>query len=142
MPPNPNDGPQKERRAHFQVKAGDFEPWLEQQRTLEKASAFSGIALGQLKRAAQWLSGPPESPAEKPAMQRKVSVIFEKGVIWGFSYHNTAAVANLGLYLGSTMDFAHANGAQPEPQYGVTAARAGIRRAGATRGITCGQPKT
>lgn len=126
--PNPNDGPQKERRAHFQMKAEEFEPWIDKQPSLDEAAALSGIDPDKLKRAAQWLSGPPESAAEKPAMERKVSVIFEKGIIWGFSYHGTAAVANLGLYLGSTMDFVDANGKQPEPKYGITGRAGGHQK--------------
>lgn len=125
--PNPNDGPAKERKAHFQMTPAAFEQWLDWQPTLEVASALSGIALARLQRAARWLSGPPESEAEKPSNERKVSVIFEKGVIWGFSYHGAAAVANLGLYLGSTLDLADASG-QPEPKYGITGRAGGHQK--------------
>ncbi len=33
--------------------------------------------------------------------QLKVAVLYEKGMIWGFNYHNTAALASLGVLLGA-----------------------------------------
>ncbi len=35
---------------------------------------------------------------------RRVGLIYEKGMIWGFNYHNTAAMASLGLLLGAGED--------------------------------------
>lgn len=36
-----------------------------------------------------------------PQQQPRVGIFYEKGLIWGFNYHNTSAVASLGLLLGA-----------------------------------------
>lgn len=40
-------------------------------------------------------------PDSEGGERRKVGILYEKGMIWGFNYHNTAAVASLGLLLGA-----------------------------------------
>lgn len=63
--------------------------------TLDSAEAISGIPRSELEGVVATLA-----PAALPDGP-KVAVLYEKGLIWGFNYHNTAAVASLGLVLGS-----------------------------------------
>ena len=63
--------------------------------TLENAEAKSGIPRSQLQTAAKMLFDPGKSAPDQP----KVGMFYEKGLIWGFNYHNTAAVGSLGLLL-------------------------------------------
>ena len=62
--------------------------------TLARAAGVSGIGEEALKEVVRRLAG---QGTERP----KVAILYEKGLIWGFNYHNTAAVASLGLLLGS-----------------------------------------
>ncbi len=64
--------------------------------TLEKASAVSGIPRASLRNAVSKLFKPTE---RNQASQPKVGIFYEKGMIWGFNYHNTASVGSLGLLL-------------------------------------------
>jgi arsenite oxidase large subunit len=123
-----DEGPRKPRQANFQFGPADFEGWLDTQPTLADAATLSGIPLADLKRAAQWLSGPPERDGDKPSLTRKVSTIFEKGIIWGFSYHTTAAVANLGLFLGSVLRPGPDDQPQPASSVGVTGRAGGHQK--------------
>jgi anaerobic selenocysteine-containing dehydrogenase/nitrite reductase/ring-hydroxylating ferredoxin subunit len=58
--------------------------------SLENASAVSGIPDADLVDAVQRLSS-----------RARVGLLYEKGLIWGFNYHNTSAIASLGVLLGS-----------------------------------------
>jgi len=102
------EGPEKRRRARYQLSLEEYLRFLDTPGpdgrplySLERAASESGIPLEKLERCAQLLAGPVESLV--PPAERKVSLIFEKGLIWGFSYQNTAAMANLGLFLGSVL---------------------------------------
>ncbi len=64
--------------------------------SLERAAEISGIPLADLTEAVRRLAEKAGSDGERP----KVAILYEKGMIWGFNYHNTAAVASLGLLLG------------------------------------------
>jgi arsenite oxidase large subunit len=107
--PNPIDGPDKPRRARHRLSAEEYFAFLDQAHpadgrplySLERASTLSGIPVADLLRAAELLAGPAKDMP--PPDWRKVSLIFEKGLIWGFNYPSTAAFANLGLLLGSVL---------------------------------------
>ncbi|MEP0985072.1 molybdopterin-dependent oxidoreductase [Ekhidna sp.] len=105
-------GPERYRKDKNQMDFEEFKMFLEGEPSLEEASAISGIPLEKLELAAQLLSGPlpetdlPDSDffnSYKDVNTRKVSIIFEKGIIWGYNYHGTAAVANLGITIGSVL---------------------------------------
>lgn len=66
--------------------------------TLKKAAKAAGIDVGDLHKLLDMIFYAQEAHAAK---QPKVGVFYEKGLIWGFNYHNTAAVASLGLLLGA-----------------------------------------
>ncbi len=100
-PPDNAAGPDKYRRALFHMSRRAFNGWIVRQPDLKKAAKVTGISLRKLKLAARWLSGP-VAGLPKPR-KRKVSLIFEKGLIWNFNYASTAAFANLALLLGSVL---------------------------------------
>lgn len=89
------------RRASRAQGLNDFKTWLgvgdprKTTYTLSNAAEVSGIKLEDLKRAVRWLSRRPTGADGFPL----VATLYEKGLIWGFNYHNTAAVASLGLVL-------------------------------------------
>jgi arsenite oxidase large subunit len=123
---DPDKGPDFPRRAQFHLSQDEFlGAFLDSQPDLAEAARVSGIPLAQLEEAARLLSGPADPMP--PASQRKVSMIFEKGLIWGYSYHSTAAFANLGLMLGSVMD-PTATEPQKVPDYGVTGRAGGHQK--------------
>ncbi len=64
--------------------------------TPEGAEAITGVPADDIREAARRLTG--GGTGERP----KVAVSFEKGVYWSHNYENTAAIANLGVVLGST----------------------------------------
>ena len=67
--------------------------------SLGNAADISGIPKSRLAECSRRLFDPSK---ETPAEQRpRVAVFYEKGMIWGFNYHNTAAVGSLGLLLGA-----------------------------------------
>ena len=88
-----------------------FRDFLRYQPSINTAAHLSGIPAWKLHEAARLLSGPLPEVTEDDQLslryrlpdRRKVSIIFEKGIIWGYNYHGTAAVANLGLLLGSVL---------------------------------------
>ena len=120
-----DDGPKWKRLNRQALTAEQFFEFLDEQGedgeplyTLARASRESGIPVSELERAARLLAGP---VSDLPIVDdRKVSLIFEKGLIWGYSYQNTAAFANLGLLLGSVLR--PVNPSQP----GAQAARFGV----------------
>jgi arsenite oxidase large subunit len=126
-PPDPDLGPEKARLAQLQLSAAEFlGPFLDSQPDLAEAAGVSGIPYDKLVEAAHFLSGPvSDMPA---ADSRKVSLIFEKGLIWGYSYQSTAACANLGLLLGSVLDPAAPGAVQPDSKYGVTGRAGGHQK--------------
>ena len=69
--------------------------------TLGNAAAQSGIKLSKLEAAVSLLADPSKAILSE---QPKVAILYEKGMIWGFNYHNTAAVGSLGLLLGAYRD--------------------------------------
>lgn len=101
-------GPNARRRARYQLSLEEYYKFLNEVHadgkplyTLERAAQESGIPLEKLELCARILAGPDE-PMPEPDV-RRVSLIFEKGLIWGYNYQNTAAMANLGLLLGSVL---------------------------------------
>jgi arsenite oxidase large subunit len=125
-PPDPDHGPDAARRAQFHLSQDEFlGTFLDSQPDLAEAARISGVAIDHLEQAARLLSGP--ITPMPPAQNRKVSLIFEKGLIWGYSYHATGAFANLGLLLGSVMD---ATAAEPQtvPTRGVTGRAGGHQK--------------
>lgn len=102
------NSPEKRRRARYQLSLNKYFEFLDETDadgkllySLENASEISGISLENLKKCAEMLAGPVDGMTV--AKDRKVSLIFEKGLIWGYNYQNTAAMANLGLLLGSVL---------------------------------------
>lgn len=63
--------------------------------TLANAARIAGVALEDLSEVARRLA------VSNSGGKAKVAVLYEKGLIWGFNYHNTASVASLGVLLGS-----------------------------------------
>jgi arsenite oxidase large subunit len=114
------------RWAHFHLSLEEFLDFIRKQPSLEDAAGLSGIPLARLELAARWLSGPEKKLPAAP--QRKVSLIFEKGLIWGYSYASTAAIANLGLLLGSVLPLSADGKRQPEPRLGVTGRAGGHQK--------------
>ena len=92
----------KRRRASRAMTLSEFAEFL---LIDDNASPYSPVAVQQvcgipptqLHELAERLIDP-EKPQEQ---QPKVGVCYEKGLIWGFNYHNTAAVAALGILLGT-----------------------------------------
>ena len=119
----PDRGPDGPRRAHYQLSAREYlDEFLTAQPDLSVAAEVSGIPLADLVKAAEILAGPVEQMP--PPESRKVSLIFEKGLIWGYSYQNTAAMANLGLLLGSVLR----PGAENDNKLGVTGRAGGHQK--------------
>lgn len=114
------------RWARFHLGFEEFLEFIRTQPTIDEAARLSGLPLAKLELAARWLSGPDENLAV--ASQRKVSLIFEKGLIWGYSYAGTAAMANLGLLLGSVLPLSPDGKRQPEPRLGVTGRAGGHQK--------------
>ncbi len=93
--------------------------------TFDRVKNVSGIPVEKLEHAARILAGPePDMPLPN---ERKVSLIFEKGLIWGYSYQNTAAFANLGLLLGSVLR-PKEEGSSKGAQWGVTGRAGGHQK--------------
>lgn len=67
--------------------AGDY--------SLTRAAKLSGIPREDLRAAVERLA------KKQDGSRTKVAILYEKGMIWGFNYHNTAALASLGVLLGS-----------------------------------------
>ena len=63
---------------------------------LPSAEEITGIDADQIREVAE-LIAKPENDGTRP----RTSIIFEKGIIWGFNYQNTTAVANLAVLIGS-----------------------------------------
>ncbi len=69
--------------------------------TLARASQASGIDPDRLGEAVDLLF---DASKERLSEQPKVAILYEKGLIWGFNYHNTAAVGALGLLTGAYLE--------------------------------------
>lgn len=68
--------------------------------SLKHASEMSGIAVDALEEAVDRLTA--KLPNHKKPGEKRLPIVgtlYEKGLIWGFNYHNTAAVAAFGLVL-------------------------------------------
>lgn len=110
----PDDKPQKDaepdwtklRRAARALSLAEFKKFLGmgtkkkkpgKKYSLEHASEVSGIPVEDLKEAVCRLVA--KVPGKIPGSKRDpiVGTLYEKGLIWGFNYHNTAAVAAFGL---------------------------------------------
>jgi anaerobic selenocysteine-containing dehydrogenase len=63
--------------------------------TLSEAAKLSGIPQKDLEAAVKRLA------RKKDGSRPNIAILYEKGMIWGFNYHNTAAIASLGVLLGS-----------------------------------------
>lgn len=138
-----DEGPDARRRARNRLSLEDYRTFLADQfggesnpdRILALAEGVSGIPTERLRQAAQILAGPSEGVAadlpvplsgDKTQASRKVSLIFEKGLIWGFCYQNTAAMANLGLLLGSVLR--PGDGGPKQNELGVTGRAGGHQK--------------
>lgn len=96
----PEEGPDKFRRERYAMTFDGLRQHLNTRGpdgafiySIENAAKVSGIPAADLIRTAEILSDP----------AKRVSIIYEKGLIWGYNYQNIAGVANLGLLLGSVM---------------------------------------
>ena len=92
-PQSPDGWRQKSRALNFDgfkafLEAGPF--------TLAEAEHYSGIPKDHLQDVVERLTKERSS-----GVLRRIGILYEKGLIWGFNYANTAAVASLGLLLGS-----------------------------------------
>lgn len=89
------------RRASRAAGLNEFSAWLgvgdsdSTTYTLENAAEVAGLELRDLRDLVRRLITPPAGGNDRP----RVAILYEKGLIWGFNYHNTAAVASLGLVL-------------------------------------------
>ena len=72
---------------------------------LGNAEEISGISADEIKKVAELIAKP-----RKDSSRPRTSIIFEKGIIWGFNYQNTAAVANLAILIGSVGQFGRVTG--------------------------------
>lgn len=87
----------KRRRKSRVMNFDTFEDFLvDGDYSLTRAATVSGIPLKDLENAVKRLAKKRDVD-ERP----NVAILYEKGMIWGFNYHNTAAVASLGVLLGS-----------------------------------------
>jgi len=68
--------------------------------TLANAATISGIDRALLEEAV-WRLAARRQFETGPLRRPKVALIYEKGAIWGFNFHNIAAIGSLGLLLGS-----------------------------------------
>ena len=99
----PSGKPEQRRRASRATDFKGFKKFLgvgrleETTYTLKHAVDVSGIPETDLRRAVDRLATPRSDGGSAP----KVAILYEKGMIWGFNYHNTAAIASLGVMLGS-----------------------------------------
>ena len=66
--------------------------------TLDQAAQATEIDLSNLEAVVSRIFNPNITDSEQ---QPRVGIFYEKGLIWGFNYHNTSAVASLGLLLGA-----------------------------------------
>ncbi len=87
----------KFRRASRALSFQEFKDFLkgDDTYTLENAAKVSGICLSLLKETVRRMSKNPPGRNRLPI----VGTLYEKGLIWGFNYHNTAAIASIGLLL-------------------------------------------
>jgi arsenite oxidase large subunit len=101
-PADPDEGPDNPRKSRNQMTDDEYlNHFLDTQPPIEVAGGVSGIDVSLLTEAATIMAGPAKDMV--PARSRKVSLLFEKGLIWGYNYQSTAAFANLGLLLGSVL---------------------------------------
>ena len=90
----------KKRRHSRALTLEEFDKFLTEEPdlyTLEQAEKAAKIEQGLLRKVVDLLF----DPAKAAAAQPKVGIFYEKGMIWGFNYHNTASLASLGLLLGA-----------------------------------------
>ncbi|MDA1013174.1 MAG: molybdopterin-dependent oxidoreductase [Planctomycetota bacterium] len=105
LPTDDDDAQQraeKRRRASRTATFDGFAKFLgvddaESRYALSNAADVSGIPLADLHDAVDRLLKLNAARDEQP----KVGIFYEKGMIWGFNYHNTASVGSLGLLLGA-----------------------------------------
>lgn len=76
----------------------DFETALAANRTsLEDAAAITGLSVGDMIKAAEWIAQPKEGGA-----RRRTMFAYEKGLIWGNdNYRTNGALVNLALATGN-----------------------------------------
>lgn len=86
---------------------------------LDNAAEKAGLPKEELESLVTLLA-----PAALGGENPKVALLYEKGLIWGFNYHNTAAVACLGLLLGSVGDRGRLTGRVGGHQKGWATCRA------------------
>lgn len=95
------------------------------QYSLGQAAEVSGVPEHLLRETISRMFDPNETDKDR---QPRIGIFYEKGMIWGFNYHNTAAVACLGLLLGAyTKDGGRFVGRVGGHQKGWAAAMADLR---------------
>jgi arsenite oxidase large subunit len=108
-------GPGPARLAHHLLAYDEFVRELERSDPADgtplydtaKSREIAGIEPYELERVAKILAGPASDEGLPDASTRRTSLLFEKGLIWGFGYSSTAAMANLGLLCGSVIPPGH-----------------------------------
>lgn len=96
--------------------------------TLDNAAKVSGIELNELEAAITMLYEEFKEGTKDPEKRGKIGILYEKGMIWGFNYNNTAAIASLGLLLGSYGDIGKFTGRVGGHQKGWAESRVDLRQ--------------
>jgi arsenite oxidase large subunit len=89
--------------------------------TIENAAEVSGIDRQKLEATIDLLY-------KEFIGDGKIGILYEKGMIWGFNYHNTSAIASLGLLLGSYGDVGKFTGRVGGHQKGWAESRVDLRQ--------------
>ena len=129
----PDTSDEKRRRRSRALNFADFKAFLEKEKdsqkiySLENAEQTAGIESGVLRRVVDLLFDP---EATSKDAQPRVGMIYEKGMIWGFNYHNTAAVGSLGVLLGAYADPEPDPDPSKPPKFGRFVGRVGGHQKG------------
>jgi anaerobic selenocysteine-containing dehydrogenase len=97
---------EKKRQASRAKSYADFKEFLGTKTTsktydLAATMKATGLSEDDQSKLRQLVEAILDASAPGATAQKKVAVLYEKGMIWGFNYHNTAALASLGVLLGA-----------------------------------------
>ena len=104
---NGNNRQDKKRRASRALTYESFKEFLgvsnpaETTYALEEAADAAGLTAPQKTKLNMLVERLLVTSKANKSDQPKIAILYEKGMIWGFNYHNTAALASLGVLLGA-----------------------------------------